>query len=79
MRRSWISRDAAFLPALYARGLEVPEEPGIGEDAGACAGLDAKLESVRGQLAAKHPEQAAAAQKSSKKKKKKGLGGLFGG
>jgi hypothetical protein len=72
------SDDAYYLDALNDRSLVAPTTPGPGEDASTCAGLDAKLEQVRGQLAASHPEAAAKATKTAKKKKKKGgFRGLF--
>jgi hypothetical protein len=70
--------DAVYLDVLMDRSLEVPETPGVDNEAGACIGLADKLEQVKQQLEAAHPEAAAKAKKSggSGGKKKKGGGGF---
>jgi hypothetical protein len=69
--------DAVYLEVLMYRSLTIPETPGSQDDANACVGLPEKLEQVKGQLAATHPEAAASAKKSGGSgggKKKKGGG-----
>jgi serine/threonine protein kinase len=67
--------DAVYLEALMDRSLTIPETPGPQDGANACVGLPEKLEQVKEQLTAKHPEAAASAKKSGGSgggKKKKG-------
>jgi serine/threonine protein kinase len=71
--------DAVYLEVLMDRSLTIPETPSSQEDTNACVGLPEKLEQVKEQLAAKHPEAAASAKKSGGSgggsgKKKKGGG-----
>jgi serine/threonine protein kinase len=71
------SNDPYFLTVLSSRGLDIPTEPGLGESGLNCNGLDAKLERIKGTLAANHPEEAAKAERSARKKKKKSGGFNF--
>lgn len=65
------SDDPHFFETLMDRSLEVPNTPGVGEDASDCTGLDAKRDQVEDILAANHPEQAAKAKRRHKKRGKK--------
>ncbi|PRP90000.1 hypothetical protein ENSA5_69430 [Enhygromyxa salina] len=69
--------DPYFVDALMTKALVAPAAPGVGEDASACAGLDAKLEQVRAQFRTNHPKAAAKAERSSSKKKKRKKRGGF--
>jgi serine/threonine protein kinase len=68
--------DAVYLEVLMDRSLDIPETPGAQDETNACAGLADKLEQVKQQLAAAHPEAAATAKKSGGSGKKKKGGGF---